>query len=74
MNKCLNCGKIISRNSEVCSQKCASEILLEMNKFKLHWDVEDEIVDAVDEKDAKEQAFYKVLYKEIKIKLTVEKI
>lgn len=25
MNKCLNCGKIIGEDFEVCSKKCASE-------------------------------------------------
>ena len=42
-----------------------------MTKWRLHWDIEDEIVEAVFEVDAKKQAFDKVLYHEIKLKLTV---
>ncbi|KKL89114.1 hypothetical protein LCGC14_1917910 [marine sediment metagenome] len=45
-----------------------------MNKWRLHWDVEDEIVEDAFKRDAKRQAFYKILYREIKIKLTVTKV
>lgn len=35
MNKCLNCGKIIGKNFEVCSQKCAKEYFKYVSGEKL---------------------------------------
>ena len=45
-----------------------------MNKWRLHWDVEDEIVEGGNERDAKEEAFNLVHYHKIKIKLTITKL
>ncbi len=45
-----------------------------MNRWRLHWDVEDEIVEETYERDAKKIAFDKVLYREIKMKLTITQL